>query len=132
MFPFLFLALLCDIGWLIHLIAGIVYFIEHGFISLWDIFSSIAMIMVFVSIIYTIYINKIHEKEIATRLQKNMSFGVTILGGLFGGIIGIIQIIISSDIFASEICMTVGSFLIFVTGLPIYFSFKKGIVYDIQ
>lgn len=130
--PFLFLALLCDIGWLIQLIAGIVYFICHGFPSLLDILSLISMIIVFVGIVFTIYINRIHEKEIATRFQKNMSFGLTILGGLFGGVIGVIQIIVTSDIFASKICMTVGSFLIFITGLPIYLSFKKGIVYDIQ
>ena len=33
---------------------------------------------------YIIFLNKIHEKEIATRTQKNLGFGVTVYAGLAG------------------------------------------------
>lgn len=130
--PFLVLALLCDIGWLIHLIAGIIYYVGHGFHSVWDVLALAALAAVMVGIAYTIYMNKIHEKEIATRFQKNMSFGLTILGGLSGGIVGIVQIIVWSNVPAAFIWMTAGGFLNFAAGLPIYLSFKKGIIYGVQ
>lgn len=81
---------------------------------------------------YTIYMNKIHEKEIATKLQKNLSFGLTVYAGLAGGVIGIIQIVTYDNIPATLVWMTVGGFIIFVMGLPIYLSFKKGVIYGIQ
>ncbi len=71
----------------------------------------------------TVYLNKIHEKEIALRYQKDLSFGLTVLGGLHGGIVGIL------------ICnewLIIGGFLNLLTGLPIYLSFKLGIIYGVQ
>ena len=50
-----------------HLIAGILYLVA-----------------------YIIYLNKIHEKEIATRHQKNFSCGLIVYAGLAGAIIGIV------------------------------------------
>lgn len=81
---------------------------------------------------YTIYLNKIHEKEIATKLQKNLSFGLTIYAGAVGGIIGVLQIFAYTSISSALIWMTAGGFINFVTGLPIYLSFRKGIVYGVQ
>ena len=76
--------------------------------------------------------NKIHEKEIATRLQKNLSFGLTVYAGLAGGVIGIIQIAAYTSIPTTLIWMTAGGFINFLAGLPIYLSFQKGIVYGVQ
>lgn len=130
--PFLIFSLLCDIGWIIHLISGIIYFCTNGFRNILDEMAFIALLVVVFGILYTIYMNKIHEKEIATKLQKNMSFGSTVYGGLAGGIIGMFQLANITDIPSAIIWMTIGGFLNFVTGLPIYLSFKKGIIYDVQ
>lgn len=130
--PFLIFALLCDIGWIIHLISGIIYFCTNGFRNILDGMALIALLVVVFGILYTIYMNKIHEKEIATKLQKNMSFGLTVYGGLAGGIIGMFQLANITDIPGAIIWMTIGGFLNFVTGLPIYLSFKKGIIYSVQ
>ena len=76
--PFLVLGLLSDIGWLAHLIAGIVYFCRNGFHHAPDYIALIALAAVVFGVAYIIYLNKIHEKEIATRLQKDLGFGVTV------------------------------------------------------
>lgn len=130
--PFLVLALVCDVGWLIHLAAGIIYYCNNGFRYALDWMSLIALVGVIVGVVYTIYMNKIHEKEIATRIQKNLSFGLTAYAGLAGGVIGIIQIITYTTIPAALVWMIAGGFLNFLTGLPIYLSFRKGIVYGVQ
>lgn len=130
--PFLVLGLLCDVGWLIHLIAGIIYFSINGFRYLLDWISLIALAAVIFGVGYTIYMNKIHEKEIATKLQKNLSFGLTVYAGLAGGIIGIIQIATYTNIPSALVWMTAGGFINFVMGLPIYLSFRKGIIYGVQ
>lgn len=130
--PFLVLGLICDIGWLIHLIAGIIYFSHNGLHYVLDWMALITMAAVVLGVACTIYMNKIHEKEIATRLQKNLSFGLTVYAGLAGGIIGIMQIAVYTGIPSSIIWMTAGGFINFITGLPIYLSFKKGIIYGVQ
>lgn len=130
--PFLILSLSCDIGWIIHLISGIMYFSENGFQDILDKIALIAIAIVVFGVVYTIYLNKIHEKEIATKIQKDLSFGLTIFGGLVGGIIGIIQLVTYVNIPTMIICMTIGGLLNFVTGMPIYLSFKKGIAYGVQ
>ncbi len=68
--PFLVLGLLSDIGWIIHLIAGIIYFCKNGFHHVLDYIALIALAAVLFGVGYIVYLNKIHEKEIATRLQK--------------------------------------------------------------
>lgn len=45
-----------------------------------------------------IYLNKIHEKGIATKHQKDLSFGMTVYAGLAGAVIGILQLVTYSSI----------------------------------
>lgn len=130
--PFFILALVCDIGWMIHLIAGIIYFCNNGLLWALDWMALIALAGVIIGVVYTIYMNKIHEKEIATRLQKNLSFGLTVYAGLAGGVIGSLQLAAYTSIPSALIWMTVGGFVNFVAGVPIYLSFRKGIVYGVQ
>ena len=130
--PFFVLALICDIGWLMHLAAGIIYFRSHGFRYILDWMAFMALAFIMFGVAYTIYMNKIHEKEIATKFQKNMSFGLTIFAGLAGSVIGVVQIIVYPAVSGVLFWMTVGGFINFVAGIPIYLSFKKGIVYGVK
>ena len=129
--PFLILGLLSDIGWMIHLIAGIVYFCRNGFHNVPDYIALVALAAVLFGVGFIIYLNKIHEKEIATRHQKNLGFGMTVYSGLSGAIIGIFQII-SAGISSELVLIVLGGFLNFASGLPIYLSFKKGIFYGVR
>lgn len=138
--PFLIVGLICDVGWLIHLIAEIIYIVKYRFhtgnsaICFFDILALAASAVVAFGVIMIIYMGSIHEKEIATRLQKNLSFGATIFGGLAAGIIGIVQLIIAyrCDVGGKNLLfrITAGGFLNFAFGLPIFASFKKGIRYS--
>ena len=130
--PFLVLGLLSDIGWIIHLIAGIIYFCKNGFHHVLDYIALIALAAVLFGVGYIVYLNKIHEKEIATRLQKNLSFGMTVYSGLVGAVIGIFQIMIYAGVSSELVWMVIGGFLNFASGLPIYLSFKKGIFYGVK
>ena len=129
--PFLVLGLLSDIGWLIHLIAGVLYFCRNGFHHATDYAALIALAAVLFGVGYLIYLNKIHEKEIAAKHQKDLSFGLTAYSGLAGAVIGIIQILCAG---ASPelVCIVIGGLLNFAAGLPIYLSFKKGIFYGVK
>ena len=116
--PFLILGLLCDAGWIMQLIAS------------WRFLSSqfsfpllLTVIAVIVGVGMTVYLNLIHEKEIALGYQKDLSFGLTVFAGLAGGVVGLIL---------GDGWIAAGGFLNFVTGLPIYLSFKPGIHYGIQ
>jgi len=129
--PFLVLALLCDVGWVIHLWAGIVYFKNHGIQNFRDVLALIALILVMTGVCIVVYMNKIHEKEIATKLQKDLSFGLTVYAGLLGGIIGLIMLVQDSSSLA-VLFMMLGGFINFAFGIPIYLSFQKGIIYGIQ
>lgn len=138
--PFLVVGLICDIGWLIHIITAILYFKKYRFhvgnsiLCFLDILAFMALLLVVFGVIMIIYLGKIHEKEIATRLQKNLSFGATIFGGLAAGIIGAFQLNMVGGFAVLEsqllIWMTFGGFLNFVFGLPIFASFKRGIIYS--
>lgn len=130
--PFMILGLLSDIGWIIHLVAGIIYFCGIGFHHALDYIALIALVAVIFGVAYIIYLNKIHEKEISTRLQKNLSFGVTVYSGLAGAIIGIFQIVLYAGISSELVWLVIGGFLNFASGLPIYLSFKKGIFYGVK
>ena len=90
--PFLMLGLISDIGWMIHLIAGVIYFCRNGFCHVLDYAALLALAGVLFGVAYLIYLNKIHEKEIATKLQKNLSFGITVYSGLAGAVVGMTQI----------------------------------------
>ena len=76
--PFLILGLFSDIGW------------GNGFHHVLDYIALIALAAVISGVAYIIYLNKIYEKEIATRHQKNFSFGLIVYAGLAGAIIGIV------------------------------------------
>ena len=70
--------LLSDIGWIMHLTAGIIYFCRNGFYHVLDYFALAALAAVMFGVAYIIYLNKIHEKEIATKRQKDLGFGMTV------------------------------------------------------
>ena len=130
--PFLVCGLLRDVGWIIHLIAGILYFCRSGFRHVLDYMALLALAAVLFGVAYIIYLNKIHEKEIATRVQKNLSFGMTVYSGLAGAIIGFFQIATYAAISSELVWIIIGSFLNFASGLPIFLSFKKGIFYGVK
>ena len=130
--PFLVLGLLSDIGWIIQLVAGVLFLCRNGFHHVLDYAALAAMAAVLFGVGYLIYLNKIHEKEIATRLQKNLSFGMTVYAGLAGGIIGSLQIVLYAGTLPVLVWMVIGGFLSFASGLPIAISFKKGIVYGVK
>lgn len=81
---------------------------------------------------YIIYLNRIHEKEIATRRQKNLGFGVTVYSGLAGAVIGILQSVIYAGALPELVWLVTGGFLNFAAGLPIFLSFKKEIFYGVK
>ena len=130
--PFLILGLISDIGWLTHLIAGILYFYRNGFCHVLDYAALLALAGILFGVVYLIYLNKIHEKEIATKLQKNLSFGVTVYSGLAGAVIGILQFVLYAGDSSELVWVVIGGFLNFVSGMPIYLSFKKGIFYGVK
>ena len=130
--PFMILGLLSDIGWIIHLVAGVIYFCGNGFHHVLDYIALIALAAVIFGVAYIIYLNKIHEKEISTRLQKNLGFGVTVYSGLAGAVIGILQIVLYAGVSPELVWLVIGGFLNFASGLPIYLSFKKGIFYGVK
>lgn len=101
--PFLVLGLLSDVGWIIHLAAGVLYFGRNGFHHVLDYAALAALAAVLFGVAYLIYLNKIHEKEIATRRQKNLSFGMTVYAGLAGAVIGILQIM-RMPVFRQSLC----------------------------
>lgn len=129
--PFLVLGLISDVGWIIHLMAGIVYLCRNGFHCVSDFVVLLTLVAVLFGVACLIHLNKIHEKEIATRHQKNFSFGVTAYSGLAGIVIGIVQII-CAGVSQELVWMIIGGFLNFASGLPIFLSFKKGIFYGIK
>lgn len=130
--PFFVLGLLSDIGWIIHLVAGIIYLCNNGFHHALDYVTLVALVAVVFGVGYIIYLNKIHEKEIATKLQKDLSFGMTVYAGLAGAIVGIIQLVTYTSVSSEIVWIVVGGFLNFAAGAPIYFSFKKGIFYGVK
>lgn len=130
--PFLVLGLLNDIGWIIHLTAGIIYFSKNGFHYVLDYLALIALVAVMFGVAYIIYLNKIHEKEIATKRQKYLGFGMTVYSGAAGAVIGISQIVMYAGVSPELVWIVIGGSLNFAAGLPIYLSFKKGIFYGVH
>lgn len=97
-----------------------------------DYAAFLALAGILFGVVYLIYLNKIHEKEIATKLQKNLSFGVTVYSGLAGAVIGILQFVLYAGDLLELVWVVIGGFLNFVSGMPIYLSFKKGIFYGVK
>lgn len=129
--PFLVFGLFSDAGWIIHLTAGVLCFCRNGFRHVLDGMALLALAAVLFGVAYIIYLNKIHEKEIATRRQKDLGFGMTVFSGLAGAVVGIVQIVVTG-VSAELVWIVIGGFLNFASGLPIYLSFKKGIVYGVK
>ena len=129
--PFLVLGLLSDVGWIIHLVAGIRSLRSSGLHRALDWLALLALAAILFGVVYLIYLNKIHEKEIATKRQKDLSFGMTVYAGLAGALIAIIQLAAGAG--APELVwITIGGLLNFAAGLPIYLSFQKGITYGVK
>ncbi|MCM1054013.1 MAG: hypothetical protein NC394_00700 [Bacteroides sp.] len=129
--PFFILAVISDVGWISQLVSGIVFLCKNGFHAALDFAILVDLICVIFGAAYISYLNKIREKGISTRLQKNLGFGTLMLAGFAGGIIGIFHIFfcgISTEI----VLITAGGFLNFAAVLPIFISFKKGIIYGIE
>lgn len=129
--PFLVLGLLSDIGWLIHLSAGFLYLCRNGFHNMLDYLAILALAGILFGVAYLIMLNKKHEKGIATKLQKDLSFGMTVYSGLAGAMIGILQILYTGAS-AALVWIIIGGLLNFAAGFPIYLSFKKGIFYGVN
>ena len=129
--PFLILGLISDTGWIIHLIAGVIYFCRNGFCHVLDYAAFLALAGILFGVAYLIYLNRIREKEIATKLQKNLSFGMTVYSGLAGAIVGMLQIA-ATGVSSALVWLVVGGVINFAAGLPIYLSFEKGIFYGVQ
>ena len=130
--PFLVLGLLSDIGWIMHLASGVIYLCANGLHHVLDYMALIALAAVVSGVCYIIYLNRIHEKEIATKRQKDLSFGMTAYSGLAGAVIGILQLVIYAGASPELMWMALGGLLSFASGLPIYLSFKKGIFYGVK
>lgn len=115
---FLVLGLVSDLGWAFQLVEGIQYLRGR-----FDVFPLIDLVLLVVGIAYTVRLDLIHEKEIALRHQKNLSFGLVGLSGLLAFAVG-------SYIGAAG--FSIGGILNAAGSLGIYFSFKKGIRYGIK
>lgn len=129
---FFILGMLCDAGWIIHLAAKIAYYSQNGITSIIDFLAFAALACVITGVGFTVYMNVIHEKEIATKFQKNMSFGLTCFGGLFGAIIAVMQMALFTGFYVPLLLTVIGGMLNFATGLPIFLSFKQGIIYGVH
>lgn len=116
--PFLILALLCDLGWMTQLVAGVVRLTSSFHLPL-----LLTMLGITVGVGMTVYLDIIQEKVFARGFQKDMSFGLTVFSGLAGGIVGILL---------EDRWIAVGGFLNFIAGLPLYLSFRPGIRYGIR
>lgn len=101
------------------MIAGIIYFSGNGLHHAPDYMALLALASVLLGVAYIIYLNRIHEKEIATRLQKNLSFGLTVYAGLAGAVIGIWQMALYAGASPALVWLVIGGFLNFASGLPV-------------
>lgn len=129
---FFVLGVLCDVGWAVHLAAEAVYCAKNGFASVIDWLALVALIGVVAGVLTTVYLNIIHEKEIATRLQKDMSFGLTSFGGLAGAVIALVQMAFYAGVSTPLLLVAAGGILNFATGIIIFLSFKKGVIYGVH
>lgn len=130
--PFLVCGLLCDLGWLTHLTAVIIWFCRNGVRRGLDFLALLAMAAVTAGVAYIIYLGKIHEKEIATRRQKDLSLGLTVFARLAGAGVGALQLAIGAGGSPALVWVIVGGLLNFAAGLPIYLSFREGIVFGVK
>ena len=130
--PFMVLGLSCDIGWIMHLTAGTIYLCRNGFRHVLDYMAFLALAAVVAGVACIVYLGKIHEKEIATRRQRNFSFGLLAYSGLAGAVVGILQSVAFTSASSELVWIVTGGFLNFASALPIFLSFKKGIYYGVK
>ena len=130
--PFMVLGLSCDIGWIMHLTAGTIYLCRNGFRHVLDYMAFLALAAVVAGVACIVYLGKIHEKEIATRRQRNFSFGLLAYSGLAGAVVGILQSVAFTSASSELVWIVTGGFLNFASALPIFISFKKGIYYGVK
>ena len=130
--PFMVLGLSCDIGWIMHLTAGAIYLCRNGFRHVLDYMAFLALAAVVAGVACIVYLGKIHEQEIATRRQKNVSFGLLAYSGLAGAVVGILQSVAYTSASSELVWIVTGGFLNFASALPIFLSFKKGIYYGVK
>ena len=71
--PFLVFGLLSDIGWIIHLAAGITYFCRNGFHYVLDYIALVGLAAVIFGVAYIIFLNKIHERKLQQELKRTLA-----------------------------------------------------------
>ncbi len=130
--PFFVLAILCDIAWIIQIVFGIRCIMNNGITGPISILILISLLGVGIGVVYLIYLNRINEKSIATRFQKNASFGTLTYAGLIGAVAAVIGIHMHDGANPDLVWLFIGGIFNFLTGLPVLLSFKKGIIYDVH
>ena len=62
--PFLVFGLISDIGWIIHLIAGVLYFCRNGFHYVLDYAALITLASVLFGVIYLVFFTKYMKRRL--------------------------------------------------------------------
>ena len=68
--PFMILGLISDIGWIIHIVAGVVYLCRNGFHHALDYVAVIALAAVIFGVAYIIYLNKMLERKLPQDFKR--------------------------------------------------------------
>lgn len=116
--PFMALGIVSDVGWLLQLALGTRILAVGPNVAV-----GTDLCLVIAGIGVTCWLGIRHEKEIALRWQKDLSFGLVALGGLMGVAIGVASG--QAGFAAAGALNAAGS-------LPIYLSFRQGITYGIR
>lgn len=120
--PFMALGLVSDIGWLLQLVFGGMA-LAAGVDARVTALVAADLCLIVAGVAVTVYLGVLHEKEIALRWQRDLSFGLVALGGIVGILAGVL---------AGSAGLVLGSLLNTAGSLPLYLSFRKGIIYGIR
>lgn len=112
------LGLLSDAGWLTQVVAGAGILMTDP-----NPLVTLDLCLIAIGVAFTAHLNRVHEKEIALRHQKNLSFGLVSLAGIVG---------IAAGLTSGSPLMCVGGLLNTAGCLPILLSFRKGIEYGVR
>lgn len=115
--PMIIFGLIGDLGVLIMLIDGIIHLFHASVLLKSD------LLFLLIGMLYLVYLNVIHEKEICTKAQRDGGFGLILLAGIIGIICGLQM---NAKLYIAGSVMTI------IGCLPIYVSFKKGIRYEVE